>query len=229
MRPAHIKSQRQKEIRRIRKRQRQIWEEEKRLGYIELEQRIRHGWYKELIITENVERYKNQKYILELYDCVEKCFWGKNKEEATKKWLHQTSKYLIDKEIPTISKRQFNKLSEGAKRLCTPFQYYTERKKLRTRFYINIPKNAYRIKFTRAYITHRKRIDPELISEDALLEQQLLKNGYYELAQTASSWRNRWATPERRKEKLETASKLRELTKYAIQEIINEELSWERN
>jgi hypothetical protein len=229
MKPAHIKGQRQKEIRRIRKRQRQIWEEQRQLGYIKLEKPIRHGWFKEIVITKNVERYKNQKYILEIHDRLRKSFWGRTKEEAERKWFNETSKYLIHKEIPTISKKQFNMLSDGAKRLCVPFQYYTEKKKLRLRFYVNLPKGTYTIKFTRAYVTHSKRIDPKLESEDALIEQKLLKNGYYELSQKRYGWRNRWETSKSRKEKLKTNNLLGELTKYSIEKISNEEISWERN
>ncbi len=229
MKPAHIKGQRQKEIRRIRKRQRQIWEEQRQLGYIKLEKPIRHGWFKEIVITKNVERYKNQKYILEIHDRLRKSFWGRTKEEAERKWFNETSKYLIHKEIPTISKKQFNKLSDGAKRLCVPFQYYTEKKKLRLRFYVNLPKGTYTIKFTKAYVTHSKRIDSKLENEDALIEQKLLKNGFYELSQKGYGWRNRWETSKSRKEKLKTNNLLGELTKYSIEKISNEEISWERN
>ncbi len=128
MKPLHQKSRLEKEVLQIHKRLDAISKEEQKLGLIKLEKPIRHGWFKELIIIENVRRYRNQKYIREVYDRVEKRVWAKTKEEAGRKWKHQTSKYLIDKEIPTISKRQFNKLSDGAKRLCVPFQYYTEKR-----------------------------------------------------------------------------------------------------
>ena len=187
MKPAHIKCQRQKEIRSIYKKRRIIWSEKRNLGLIELEKPIRHGWFKEIIITQKISKHKNKAAIKEVYSLVEKLFWGRNKEEAEKMWLFQTSKYLINKEIPTISKRQFNKLSDAAKYLCVPFYYKTESKKWKTRFYVKIPKTAYRIKFTKAYITHSKRIDPKLESKDVLLAQQLLKNGFYEANKKISS------------------------------------------
>ena len=229
MKLAHYKSQRKKEIRHIRKRQAEIWEEQRNLGYKQLEKPIRHGWYKEVIITKNVEKYRNQQYILEVYEKLKKSCWGRTKEEAEKKWLLETSKYLINKELPTISRKSYNKLSDGAQRLCIPFQYYTEKKKLRLRFYVNLPKGTYRIKFTKAYITHSKRIDPLLESEDALLEQQLLKNGYFEEAQKEYRWRDPWKAPKSKKEKLKVNTTLRSLVKYHPQEIIEEEISWERN
>ncbi|WP_299260050.1 hypothetical protein [uncultured Aquimarina sp.] len=229
MKPAHIKSQRQKEIRRIQKRQRNIWEEQRNLGYIKLEKPIRHGWFKESVITKNVEKYKNQEYIEELHKKLEKSFWGRTKQEAEKNWLHETSKYLINKELPTISPRSFNKLSDGAQRMCVPFRYYTKEKKLKLRFYVNLPKGTYKIKFTKAYVTHSKRIDPKLESEDALIEQQLLKNGYFEEVQKQYNWRDYWQISKAKKEKLKINSKLRDLKKYKIPEILKEEISWERN
>ena len=113
--------------------------------------------------------------------------------------------------------------------MCIPFRYYTKDKKLKLRFYVNLPKGTYKIKFTKAYVTHSKRIDPQLESEDALLEQQLLKNGYFEEVQKQYNWRDYWQISKSRKEKLKTNSKLRDLKKYKIQEIIKEEISWERN
>lgn len=229
MKPAHIKCQRLKEIRRIRKRQRKIWEEKWGLGFIELKKPIRHGWFKEIIITHRVENYKNRVAIRELYDKIEKIFWGKTKEDAERKWLHETSKYLINKEIPTISRRQHNKLSHKAKSLCVPFYHMIESKKLKLRYYVKIPKGAYRIKFAKAYITHSKRIDPELESEGDLLEQQLLKIGFYEANEKLYGWDDDWKICTHKKEKLKTKRNLRKLKNYNLGELINDEISWERN
>ncbi len=201
----------------------------RRLDYIELKKPIRHGWFKEIIITHKVERYKNKAAILEVYDKIEQIFWGRTKEEAQKKWLHQTSKHLIYKDFPTLSKRQFNKLSFKAQCMCTPFYYKNECKKLKLRFYIRIPKGAYRIKYTRAYITHSKRIDPLLESESALLAQKLLKSGYYQANEKLHNWKDDWHFSEGKKEKLKTKRALKSLKKHAIEEILNENISWEIN
>ena len=190
LKPEHIKGQRDKDVRRINIRRCEIWKEMRGLGYIELKKPMRHGWFKEIVITHKVERYNNKAAILELYDKIEKSFWGRTKEEAQKKWLDQTSIHLIYKDFPTISKRQFNRLSFKAQCMCTPFYYRNEHKKLKLRFYIRIPKGAYHIKYSRAYITHSKRIDPTLESQAALLKQQLLKRGYYEAEKKQNRWKD---------------------------------------
>ncbi len=229
MKPKHIKCIRQKEIRRIHKRQREIWVAKCALGYIELQKPIRHGWYKEITITHRVENYKNQAAIREVYDKIEKLFWGRTKEEAARKWRHETSKYLISKDLPTISRRQHNRLSNKAKKLCVPFYHMIESKKLKLRYYVKIPKGAYRIKFTRAYITHSKRIDPKLESEGDLLEQQLLKNGLYEANEKLYGWDDDWKKYTYKQEKLKMNRNLRKLKNCSVEEFIKEEISWERN
>jgi len=229
LKPRYIKEKREKEVRRIWKRRYEIWQEMGELGYIELKKPIRHGWFKEITITHKVERYKNKAAILEVYDEIEKIFWGRTKERAQKKWIHQTSKHLIYKDFPTLSKRQFNKLSFKAQCLCTPFYYRSERKKLKLRFYIKIPKGTYRIKFSRAYITHSKRIDPVLESESDLLGQQLLKKGYYEADQKLNKWKDDWNLSNRKQEKLKTERALKSLKNYAIEDILKEKISWGKN
>lgn len=228
MKPKHIKQQRKQEVRLIHKRIWEIRKEIRNLGYIKLEKPIRHGWFKEIVITQNIERYKSKIYILELYNVIEKQFWGRTKEEASNSWFKETSKHLIYKDFPTISKKQFNKLSDKAQKMCTVFQYRDDKKKLKTRFYIKIPKSAYKIKYSRAYITHSKRIDPLLQSESDLLWQQLNKNGYYNIAHY-NYWKDRWQTSEQRKEKLEAKRKLNALRKYPLSDIINDNILWEKN
>ncbi len=228
MKPRHIKEQRQKVIRNIRKRQRAIYQEIKDLGYKKLEEPVRHGWFKEIVLTENIERYKNKAFILELYDCIEKKIWGRTKKEADKQWFCQISKFLIYRDFPTISKKQFNRLTHKAQAMCTIYSYRDENKKLRKRFYVRIPKSTYRIKYTRAYITHSKRIDPELESELDLLEQQLYKSGFYKVWQD-NSWRNYWVIPRNQKEKQQTKKQLKTLKQYPLKDIINEKISWEKN
>ncbi len=228
MKPAHIKCQRLKEVRRIQHRQWEIWQAKRALGYTKLDIPIRDGWYKELVITKRIARYKNQDAMLEIIAKLDKHVWGKTKEEANKEWSKRVTDHLIVKEVPTISKKQFRKLSDKAKCLCVPFRYYIRKHTLRTRFYVRLPKGTYRIKYTRAYITHRRNIDPLLEQEDVFLEGLLMRNGYYEAVEKLNPWKSRWPTYNRRGRNY-INSKLKGLTQREIQDIINEELSWEKN
>ena len=229
MKPKHLKEQKEKEVRGIQKRQWEIMAEIRSLGNIKLEKPVRHGWFKEVVITYNINRYRNKQHILELFEIIEKRFWGRTKTEADKQWFHQVSKYQIYRNFPTISKKQFNKLTSKAQKMCTVYQYRDCQKKLRKRFYIRIPKNAYRVKYSRAYITHSKRIDPLLESEYALLDQQLLKKGYYEAGQKGNSWKDYWSARTLEKQKLKVNRDLKEMKKYPIKDTLNENIVWEIN
>jgi len=229
MKPVHIKEQRLKEIRRLQKRQWEIWKLQRELGYIELKKPIRHGWFKEIVITEKAIRYKNKAVILEIYSKIERYYWGRTKEEAQKKWLNQTSKHLIYKEFPTLSKKQFNTLSFKAQRMCTAFQFRNDNKKLKVRFYVRIPKGAYRIKHARAYITHRKRIDPTLISEENFITSQFIKKGYYNICEGMNPWKDDWNLTNYKQEKLKTKQHLKALKKYPLKDVITEYISWENH
>ena len=63
MRPVHIKEQRQKEVRRIDKEHREIRKKIHGLPLVKLDKPIRHGWYKEIVLTENLDRYKTQEVV----------------------------------------------------------------------------------------------------------------------------------------------------------------------
>ncbi|MGG8496405.1 hypothetical protein ACQY1Q_08315 [Tenacibaculum sp. TC6] len=228
MKPEHLKSIRQKEVRRILKRQYEIYAELRNLGYRKLEKPIRHGWFKEIEITQSIERYKNKEAIEELFKVVENMFWGRTKELANKKWDAHVSEHLIYKNFPTISKRVFKKLSESAKAMCTSFYYQDGRRKLKFRFYIRIPKGVYKIKYTKAYITHAKKIDPVLLSEVALLNNRLLKNGYYEAKKKIENYKY-YDDTEFRRQRRKIKCQLHMYTKHTIDQLLKEDLSWEKN
>ncbi|CAL2082611.1 hypothetical protein [Tenacibaculum sp. 190524A02b] len=227
MKQEHLKSKRLREVRSIWKRQREIAFEKRNLGYVKLDKPIRHGWFKEIVITQNIERYKSKEHILELYNVIEKRYWGKSKAHANKLWFNQVSKYLIYRGFPTISKKQFNKLSYKAQKMCTVYSFRNEQKKLKHRFYIRIPKGTYKIKFTRAYVTHSKRIDPELESEYALLNRKLLKRGYYEAEQKLYGYNDFDFLCNNKSKRNKIKRELQNLKRYSINDVVNEEVSIE--
>ena len=209
MRPENIKAQRQKEVRQIHKERSEIWDEIRKLPLIKLEKPIRHGWYKEIVLTANLDRYKSKKAVEEIFKILDTYFWGRTKKECEKRWNCQRSKHFIYRDVPTISKKQFNKLSVKAQKLCTPFQY-REKKKWKVRFYVRIPINGYRIKYTRAYNTHKKLLDPNLESRLAVLEERLLSPGIFETDRAADrwSWRREWNTTETKRSRIKSKQEL---------------------
>ncbi len=186
----HHKALCQREVKQLLKKQKELYLQKWNLGLIELETPIRHGWYKEFTINNKIERYKHKKYIEELCSKLEKCIWGRTQEEAERKWMEQTSKHLLYKDIPTLSPKTYRKLSDPAKRMCVKFRF-REYKKWRTRYYIKLPNAIVNIKFSKAYITHRKRIDPNIESEIDWISCRLKNHKLIKTYRKAIAY-NRW-------------------------------------
>ncbi|MFY0604635.1 MAG: hypothetical protein JXQ93_11885 [Flavobacteriaceae bacterium] len=232
MKPPHKKAKIKKEFRKILKRQRELFQEIHNLGYIQLEQPIRHGWYKELVLTRSVEKYKNSEAIKEVYKMIKTSYWGATKEKAQLAWDRERTRYGLVKDKPTISTKSYRKLSDKGKNLCVVFKYKVKhQRKLKTRFYINFPKGCSQLKFTRAYITHRKRIDSSLQSELDSLENKLLKSGFYEL-NAGGIW-NRWNRMSMSFKNKNETHRVKECLSQYRNNVINQELkeniSWEIN
>ena len=227
----NAKLRKEKEFRQLIKTRKQLFELDRNLGYRTLTNPIRHGWYKEIIFTQHIERYKNCEAMIELYSVVQKRFWGRTKAEAHKKWMNQTSEYFIAKDFPTISRKTYNKLSKKAQMLCVPFFYRNERHKLRLRFYINIPKSAYKIKYTRAYITHQKIIDPNLESQMQYIENKLFSSKFFNTY--AGLWKpSKYYNSKKLKQhrqQLKIKQQLKTLSHYKVSDVLNNEISWEIN
>ena len=232
MKPPHKKAQKEKEFRRILKRQSELYLAKFGLGYIKLEQPIRHGWFKEIVLTQSVERYKHAEAIEEVYKKIKTSYWGATKEKAQKVWDIERSKYGLSKDKPTISNRSYRKLSDKAKSLCVVFKYKVKhQRKLKTRFYVNLPIGCTKIKFTRSYITHRKKIDPTLESELDQLDNRLLQPGLFEL--TLGGYWNKWdrmfVSFERKKETHKVKRHLSNYRNKVISEELKDKISWEIN
>lgn len=231
MKPKHIKEKRRKEVFRIYKRIGKLYDEMKSLGYVKLKKPIRHGWYRELIITKEISKYKHADAYLEVYHKIQPSYWGSTKEKAQREWDYQCSIYMLSKDKPTISKKKFNKLSEKAKSICVPFRYKTSYRNSKIRFYVNFPKSCTKIKYTRAYITYQKVIDPKLESEMKLLFQQLEKHGYYEEDRRFHNYKENqfWNALIESKKKNKVKKALKKLQRESVEDLIKENTSWEIN
>lgn len=232
MKPPHKKAQKEKEFRKNLKRQKELVDAQSQLGYIKLEVPIRHGWFKELVLTKGVERYKHAEAILEVYQKIQTSYWGATKEKAQQAWDRDRSRYMLAKDKPTLSRKSFNKLSDKGKDLCVFFQYRDEHtRKKKGRFYVNFPVGCIEIKFKRSYITHRKRIDPFIESELSYLRSQWLKPGFYELI-SGGYW-GRWNRIDKSYERRAETHRVKEcLSAYRNQVIsddLKENIVWEIN
>ncbi len=222
MKPASIKEHRKKEVRSLLKESWSLYRKLKDLGYKKLEKPIRHGWYIELRLMPQLERYKCQPEIEEIVQKLNRSYWGKTKEQAQKRWDTAESEHLIYRGIPTLSHKSYSKLSEKAKRYCTAF-FFKANKKTRRRYYVRIPKHAHKIKFKRAYTTHSKIIDPSIIERLDLIDQQLIKKGWYGISYTTRyGSSSRWEIDDTIKDRRKTRMSLGKFKHTSLNELIKE-------
>ena len=223
MKPVSIKAYREKEVRKLFNERHDLYQKHIDLGYKKLDKPIRHGWYKELVLMPQLERYKFKPEIEEIYKKLDIRFWGRTKAIAQEKWDKSQSNYLIYKNVPTLSPRSYRKLSEKAKRHCTSFVYMVDKKRC-IRYYVRIPRHAYKVKFKRAYTTHSKIIDPAIMERLDLIEQQLNKHGWYGITPYGSfNYKYKWETVGTKKERKRQRRKLNS-HRYTSMEEVKEKL-----
>jgi hypothetical protein len=221
MKPDSIKGIRRKEVRKLIKERQALYDQQRALGYRKLEKPIRHGWYIELKLLPQLDRYKCKPEIEEIVEKLNRHYWGRTKEAAQKKWDSAESVHLIYRDIPTLSPKTYNKLSDKAKKFCTPFSYRI-RNGIRKRYYVRIPKHAHKIKFNRAYTTHSKIIDPSIEERLDIIEQQLLKQGWYGIIDSFFPYKNRWSVADNIKNRKQTNIQLRAYKYASLTEFKND-------
>lgn len=230
MKPPHIKAQREKEFRRIRQREKDLYAAQIALGYIELEKPVRHGWFKVVELTPLLERYRHSNAIIEVFKKIKTCYWGATKVKAQRFWDQERSRYMLTKDKPTISRKSYHKLSKQGKDLCVFFRYKDEDTgKHKGRFYVNFPPGCIQIRYRRAYITHRKRIDPLIEQELAELSSRLMTAGFYELM-CVGNWSlspNKQKSFENKVEAHRVKERLSQFRNSVISEDLKEKILWE--
>jgi hypothetical protein len=231
MKPAHIKEQRQKQLRKVDKRLREVWEKQRELGYRKLEKPIRHGWFKEVVLTHKIERYRNYEHIIAAFKKCKVQIWGADKGKAEANWYKSVRRFEIYKNFQLISPKAYNKLPISVQKLFHKYEYINYWGKTRYKYYVQIPKECYRVKFSKAYVTHSRIIDPLLESEHAVLEAFHEKKEYYNLH--AKKWNKykRWDrkyvfNPEKKAKRRKTHATLSCLKGKSLA-IIEKEESWQ--
>ena len=66
-------------------------------------------------------------------------------------------------------------------------------------------------------------------SECALLQQQTLKHGYFEASEKLDKWKDWWKVEETKRQDRKIKQHILELRKCAIDQLLKDEISWERN
>jgi len=168
---------REKEIIRLKLKDKEISDAIRNQGYIELEKPIPHGFDAEWVLREDILRRADADAFKEALDACKQKIWSKKKDfkfrdYKTKKWYIQYPK------LNEINKEKYEALSPTAKKFFVVYDDW--RKKYWKSGFSDV---HYRctlsyelvVKITQSYITHRREHDNVLYQMDAENEKMLYK------------------------------------------------------
>jgi hypothetical protein len=167
---------REKQIIKLKIKDREISDAIRNQGYIELEKPIPHGFNAEWVLRDDILRRSDVSAYQEALDVCKDSIWCKDKsfkfrDYKTKKW------YVRTPNLKKINKETYEKLSAQAQKFF--IEDNTDKKHWRYGF----NDKAYRctlsfelvVKVTQSYITHRREHDSILYQMDAENEAQLYR------------------------------------------------------
>lgn len=173
-----------KELRALLNEQQRLWQAQANLGYIVLEKPIRHGWYKHLVLRDDVSRRSDAHIFQEILDrCGTEC-WGHDKAHADKVW-DRFSRSNLEIQFPGIKKinsRVLSRLSPKARKWFLGYDWcWSRRHGFLKRYHCQVHRHYFKIAYTRAYITKRGIIDADIESRLEEIDSILKSNKYYAL------------------------------------------------
>ena len=200
------KSDKEKEIIRIKGEINKNWQDQRNQAWIELDKPIRNGWDGEWVLREDISRSPESVVLNYIIDTWGRTCWSRRKdftikERFSKKWVDIKPHFI------SIDEDTYHDLHDKVQKYFR--EDTSERNWWRKRYVVSIDYWKLELKKSRSYITHYKEHDEILKQEEAELEAEL-----YRL--TPKPWGN-YATPrwwrrcERRKAKTKHKSDDKEL------------------
>ncbi|MCI5058972.1 MAG: hypothetical protein MRY83_22855 [Flavobacteriales bacterium] len=178
-------SLREKEVIRLRKELNKLYWAKRHLGEYELEKPIRHGWYKFLVLREDISRRKDAKIFQNILDVAGMRVWGRDKKHLDKVWEKRArdSRYVSQLGIYKLDKKHFGNLMHKAREYFQGYERtWTYWRGSDMVYYCRVPSYYYITKYERAYITHRKIHDADLERRIAEIESLMDRDEYYDIS-----------------------------------------------
>lgn len=196
MRSQNTIIQRESHARKIHKELNKLYQAKFNLALIPLDKPVRHGWFKYLVLREDVARRKDAAVFQEILDVCGRCVWGRDKPKADEEWERYQK---ADRDwqwagLAWITKKMINRLSPKAKQYFVEYEWkWTPWEGSIKRYYCHVPKYFYVPTYEKAYVTHLQAVDSELESQIAHLENQLLGDDLYVYSRYArNNWPSKW-------------------------------------
>lgn len=184
MRPSNIIEERQKEARRLMREMRKLWKARQDLGYIELDKPVRHGWFKHLTLRDDIARRKDAPVFRRVLELSGIEIWGRDKQHADKLWKSRQNRNGVVQYpgMRKLSQKHFKRLSPRVAKWYEGFEWHYRVGEGNTkRYYCRVPSYFFVPTYTKAYITKRQIVDPDIESRLSEIDRILTSNEYYGL------------------------------------------------
>ena len=220
----------EKEVRALEKEERRLYEARSSLGYIELEKPIRHGWFKHLILRNDIANRHDAPVIQEILDKCGYDVWGSDLKHLESVWTRHLNKKrgIQFPGFKFLEESAHSKLSYQAKKWFVQFDWvWYYRQGYVRRYYCEIPRHFFDFTYSRAYITKRRIIDVEIEQRLAEIDAKLMSNKYYKHSYYVR-YRERELPPDcHRKHRQRVRLALKDLTEDKLERIIYQPIrSW---
>lgn len=193
MRKDNLKKQKLKEIRALEDEWRFLWKTKHNLGYTVLDKPLHDGWYKHLRLRDDISRRKDVAVFEEILEATSNKIWGRERKGADKNWIkaNKDNKELQFPGIRKLQEKKYEKLSEKAKKWFHAHNWYrTPWRGYVKRYHSTVPRYYFVITYSKAYITKRRIIDPELNQRIQEIEEILISPKYYKYYQRGHGYRD---------------------------------------
>jgi len=178
----HITAQRKAQVRHLEQELQVLRRAWYNLGYVPLDKPIRNGWYKHLVLRQDVARRQDAHVFQEILNACARWVWGQDKPMANRRWQHNAKSNTNWQwaGLAYITKERFQALSPRAQRYFVAYEWkWTPWQGSLRRYYCLVPQYYYVTAYAKAYLTHKRVIDSQLQHQIHQLENQLLGNELY--------------------------------------------------
>jgi len=189
---------RKKEVKSIEKEINNLFNAQQNLGSYLLDKPVHKGCFKHLILRDDISRRKDAFIFQNIIDVAGVEVWGSNEKDADKSWMYQMKQNnnVYEPGLIKINDKEYEKLLPKAKQYFEGFEAaWSHWRGSEMIYYSRVPRYYFTTGYTKAFITHRKIIDPELQEKMDELEALIMRSGYYQYSWNVGYYKDKWAKP----------------------------------
>lgn len=190
-----------------------------KLGKVQLEEPIRHGWKRKFILNKQTKNRTDANIIQNALDRVNREYWSRERDwsQIVKQWNHMAD--IDECQLHPLNNKSYNKLSEREKKFFVKkeiqYCYHGRSTPAKNFWIIEKPYMYFRMKDRKYWLTEVPIFDPEIDQEMSEIWDWIHSNGLYGKLANISGWRQNFNDPwDIRKKTLLAKAKKSEIREY---------------